>query len=207
MIPLAYETNHINEIFLVSFHLFDYVTSRLQYFRSSKSPPELHWWWKIFLSKRKFVSQFWSQGGRKPCFKMVSICVCGIYLSHVLVTDWDHTGAAFHAWGCPSVSVLPVSSHACPWDGGGRWSSAGSPVVPTELRRERNRFLKVSCFVLCLGFLSSPSFLHSLYDRKLLLFLRITFHAKEVLSLPFSKSLTFPVAWAGSLQILPDFES
>lgn len=82
-----------------------------------------------------------------------------------------------------------------------------SPVVATELRRERNRFLKVSCFVLCLGFLPSPSFLYSLYDRKWLLFVWITFHAKEALSLLFSKSLTFPVAWAGSLQLLPDFES
>lgn len=57
MVPLAYETNYVTELFLISFRLFDYAASKLQYFRNNKNPPELHWWWKIFVSRRKPVSQ------------------------------------------------------------------------------------------------------------------------------------------------------
>lgn len=210
MVPEAYEANYINKLFLISFQLFDYAASRLQNFRSNKSSPESHGWWKIFVSRRKACAQFWSLGGRKPCFKMVSICVCGPYSSHVLVTDWDRTGAAFHARGCPSVSVLPVNSHACPWDGGERESRTVSPVVARV--QERKKQLSLSLwFCLVLGISDTQSPLHpslySLYDRIWLLFLWITFHTKEVLSLLFSESLTFPVAWAGSVQALHDLES
>lgn len=42
MVPVAYEANYINKLFLISFQLFDYAASRLQNFRSNKSSPESH---------------------------------------------------------------------------------------------------------------------------------------------------------------------
>lgn len=75
--------------------------------------------------------------------------------------------------------------------------------------KERKKQISPSlCFCLVLGISAhSPSFLYCLYDRNWLLFLWNTLHTKEVLSFLFPKSLTFSVAWAGSLQVLPDFES
>lgn len=69
VIPLAYETRYINKLFLISLQLFDYTVSRIQYFRCNKTP-ESDRRCKILslLLAGESLCQFWSLGGRKPCF-------------------------------------------------------------------------------------------------------------------------------------------
>lgn len=97
-------------------------------------------------------------------------------------------------------------SDACLSLGWGREVVQDSTSCGSNRVKERNRFLQVSGFVLCLGFL--PPTPHPFYTVCMTGngFLWITSHTKEM-SLLFPKSLTFPVAWAGSLQVLPGFES
>lgn len=97
-------------------------------------------------------------------------------------------------------------SAACLSLGWGREVVQDSTSCGSNRVKERNRFLQVSGFVLCLGFL--PPTPHHFYTVCMTGngFLWITSHTKEM-SLLFPKSLTFPVAWAGSLQVLPGFES
>ena len=183
MIPLAYETRYINKLFLISLQLFDYTVSRIQYFRSNKTPPESHRRWKILSLLLAGESLCHSSGpweGESPASKWcpsVSVALTQVMSSWQI----EITPGQFSVLGAVHLFLFYLSTHMLVL-GMGRGLVQDSISCGSNKVQKRQKDIAFSKPLLlpCAWDFFPPSLSYNLYDRKWLLFLWITFHAIEV---------------------------